>query len=195
MKDIMAVTAASLGLTFDLTQVESVQQSQRWVLVAMQEYGPALVTMLWRILGNEEDVCDAYQDTFLRLTHLPSKKKPSNVRPYLFRTASNLAISMLRRKQLQRKHQQILSKEYIASENDLVQDLDSMYLQQRLRSAISKLPDYLGNVVALRDLAQMPYSQVASILGIRVAAARVYRHKAIKLLAYWMSKSESRDER
>jgi DNA-directed RNA polymerase specialized sigma24 family protein len=25
--------------------------------------------MLWRILGNEQDVCDAYQDTFLKLAH------------------------------------------------------------------------------------------------------------------------------
>ena len=190
----MAITSTSLGLTFDLTRAESVQKSQRWVLVSMQEYGPALVTMLWRILGNGEDVCDAYQDTFLRLAHLPDKKKPANVRGYLFRTASNIAISMLRQKQLQRKHQQVLSREYQASQNDRTNDLDSMKLQQGLRAAISRLPDYLGDVVVLRDLAQMPYAQVAAILGIRVAAARVYRHKAIKLLAFWMSRSESRDE-
>ena len=33
----MAVTSTSLGLTFDLTRAESVQRSQRWVLVSMQE--------------------------------------------------------------------------------------------------------------------------------------------------------------
>lgn len=191
----MAVTPTSLGLTIDLTRAESIQRSQRWVLVSMQEYGPALVTMLWRILGNEEDVCDAYQDTFLRLAHLPGRKKPANVRSYLFRTASNVAISMLRQKQLHRKHQQILSREYETGRNDPVKDLDSMKLQQQLRAAISNLPDYLGDVIVLRDLAQMPYSEVARILGIRTSAARVYRHKAIKLLASWMSTSESRDER
>ncbi|MEN8128240.1 MAG: RNA polymerase sigma factor [Planctomycetota bacterium] len=191
----MAITPTSLGLTFDLSRAESVQKSQRWVLVSMQEYGPVLVTMLWRILGDDEDVCDAYQDTFLRLAHLPGKKKPANIRSYLFRTASNAAISILRQKQLRRKHQQILTKEYKANQNAPANDLDSARLQCQLRAAISKLPDYLGDVVVLRDLAQMPYTQVAAILGIRVAAARVYRHKAIKLLASWMSKSESRDER
>ena len=159
----------------------------------MQEYGPALVTMLWRILGNEEDVCDAYQDTFLRLAHLPNNKKPANIRSYLFRTASNVAISMLRHRQLQRKHREALLKEHEASRYEPVTDLDSMKLQQGLRAAISKLPDYLGDVIVLRDLAQMPYAQVAAILGIPTAAARVYRHKAIKLLASWMSKPESRD--
>ena len=76
----MAITPTSLGLTFDLTRAESVQKSQRWVLVAMQQFGPALVTTLWRILGSEEDVCDAYQDTFLRLVHLPDDSKPTNTR-------------------------------------------------------------------------------------------------------------------
>ncbi|MHC5146661.1 MAG: RNA polymerase sigma factor [Planctomycetota bacterium] len=189
----MAITPTSLGLTFDLTRAESVQESQRWVLVSMQELGPALVTMLWRILGREEDVCDAYQDTFLRLAHLPDKKKPANVRSYLFRTASNVAISMLRRKQLQRKHLHALSKECETSHHDFVKDLDAAGLQQRLREAIAELPDYLGDVIVLRDLAQMPYPQVARILGIRTAAARVYRHKAIKLLASWMAKSENRE--
>ncbi len=191
----MAVNSTILELTFDLTRAQSVCKSQRWVLVSMQEHGPTLVTMLWRILGNEEDVCDTYQDTFLRLAHLPNQAKPSNVRAYLFRTASNLAISVLRQKQLQRKYQQTFLKEYRAPENNPVTELDSMRLQQRVREAVAELPAYLGDVVVLRDLAQMPYSQVAGILGIRTATARQYRHKAVKLLAVWMAQSKNREER
>lgn len=191
----MAIQPTSIGLTFDLTGAETVHKSQRWVLTAMQEYGPALVTVLWRILGQDDDVCDAYQETFLRLAHLPNQQKPANVRAYLFRTTTNVAISMIRQKRLRRKHQQALVKEHIPVEHDPVAELDSMQLQKQLRNAIAELPDYLGDVIILRDLAQMSYEQVASILGIRTATARVYRHKAIKLLAVWMSRSESRDER
>lgn len=178
----------------DLTGADAVGSSQRWLLTSMQQYGPALVTMLWRILGNEQDVCDAYQDTFLHLAHLPNKKKPANVRAYLFRTASNRAISMLRQKQLQRKHQQHLMDEYQPPRSHPGDDLDAAALQQRLRDAISQLPEYLGDVIMLHDLAQMPYAQVANVLGIRTSAARVYRHKAIKRLAEWMSQTENRDE-
>lgn len=52
-----------------MAAADSVAVSQRWVLAAMQKHGPSLVAMLWRILGNEQDVCDAYQDTFVQLAH------------------------------------------------------------------------------------------------------------------------------
>lgn len=183
----MASYPASLGVTFDLTQVNA-ERSQRWILTAMEHHGSALVSILWRILGNEQDVCDAYQETFLRLAHIENHAKPKNIRAYLFRTSSNIAITMLRRKQLRiRHHDQLCEKYKSEGTNDPAGYLDAMDLQQRLRDAIAKLPDYLGDVVVLRDLAEMPYQQVANILGITTTAARVYRCKALKLLARWMS--------
>lgn len=189
----MTINSARLDLTFDLTWLDSIEHSQRWVLVCMQEHGPALVTVLWRILGNEQDVCDAYQETFLRLANLPGKAKPDNPKGYLFQAASNIAVSMLRRKQVQRKHQSDLSKKYAPAVSDPVRDLDAKLLQQQLRDAIAELPGHLSDVLILRDIAELPYSQVAQMLGIRSSAARVYRHKAVKLLAEWMSSSNEQD--
>ena len=73
----MAVYPARVEHVLDLTQVDAVARSQRWVLTAMQHHGAALVGMLWRILGNEQDVCDAYQETFLRLAIL--SKQPVGI--------------------------------------------------------------------------------------------------------------------
>ena len=70
---------AVIGLRWDLAAASSVEKSQQWVLSAMQKRGPALISMLWRILGNEQDVCDAYQQTFLQLAHYPEMKKPDNI--------------------------------------------------------------------------------------------------------------------
>ncbi len=185
----MAIHPASLSVAFDLTQVDA-ERSQRWILTAMQHHGSALVSVLWRILGNEQDVCDAYQETFLRLAHLEDHAKPDNVRAYLFRTASNIAITMLRREQLKVRYHHQLCEKYESRNNDPAGYLDAMDLQQRLRDAVARLPEYLGDVVVLRDLAEMPYNQVAKILGITSTAARVYRCKALKLLALWMSENK-----
>lgn len=182
----MAIYPASLEHVLDLTRIDAAQ-SQRWILTAMQQHGAALVAVLWRILGNEQDVCDVYQETFLRLAHQENHAKPDNIRAYLFKTASNTAITVLRREQLKVQYQRQFCDNAKTQTTDPAGFLDTQELQQRLRDAIAKLPDYLSDVVVLRDLAEMPYRQVAQILGITTTAARVYRHKAIKLLALWMS--------
>lgn len=183
--------AASYGLLWDFVIPESLTGTQRWVLSAMQHHGQELVTMLWRILGNEQDVCDAYQDTFLRLAHYDGGKKPEHIKAYIFRSASNVAISMLRRKIAERKLSSTIAADRpVSRPANNTDGLDTRYLQENLRCCVARLPEYLRNVIILRDLAELSYSQVGKILNISEATARVYRCKAIQLLAVWMNKEK-----
>ena len=188
---LMVDKAASYRLLWDLPIPESLTGTQRWVLSAMQRHGQELVTMLWRILGNEQDVCDAYQNTFLRLAHYDGGKKPEHIKAYIFRSASNVAISMLRRKIAERKlSTTIAAGKPIGTSANSTDGLDTKYLQETLRCCIARLPEYLRNVVILRDLAELSYAQTGRILNISEATARVYRCKAIQLLAVWMNKEK-----
>jgi RNA polymerase sigma factor (sigma-70 family) len=177
----------SYGLLWDFAVSESVDKSQSWVLSSMQKYGPELITMLWRILGNEQDVCDAYQNTFLQLAHHQAGHKPNHIKAYVFRTANNVAITILRHKLAEEKR---ISKSYYGRDgyHSPMSELDSEYLVETLRHCIIKLPERLRNVITLHDLAELPYSQVGRILGISTATARVYRCKAVQLLSLWMNK-------
>jgi len=198
----MAGKTVSCGLIWDFAVPKSVDESQRWVLATMQRHGQELVTMLWRILGNEQDVCDAYQDTFLQLAHHQGRGKPEHIRAYIFRTANNIAISMLRRRAAERKLSRTIANSRLPGVrfakgtqnrnpvNSPAQQLDSKYLQETLRYHIAQLPEHLRNVITLRDLAELSYAQVGRILEISAATARVYRCKAIQLLAVWMSKEK-----
>jgi len=181
--------AISYRAVCDFAAPDSVAESQRWILSTMQKYGQELITMLWRILGNEQDVCDAYQDTFLQLAHHEGGQKPRNVKAYVFRVANNVAVSMLRRRIAERNKlpMSVIRRKAISSP---LKELDSKYLQEILRECIAQLPEHLRNVITLRDLAEMSYSQVGRILGISAATARVYRCKAVQLLAVWMGKEE-----
>ncbi len=181
--------AISYGLLWDFSVVDSVDESQRWILSTMQKCGQELVGMLWRILGNEQDVCDAYQDTFLQLAHYKGGRKPEYVKAYVFRVANNVAISMLRRRIAERNR---LSRPNTAGKavGSPAKELDSKYLVERLRGCIAELPEHLRNVVTLRDLAELSYAQISRILGISAATARVYRCKALQILVIWMGKEE-----
>lgn len=168
---------------------EAADASQQWILAAMHRHGPELVTMLWRILGNEQDVCDAYQTTFLQLAHREDRRKPGHVRAYLFRTASNAAITMLRRRVAESRT--LSGWESCTSHLEPAEpDFDAQYLTDKLRAMIADLPEHLRSVITLHDLGELPYEEVARILRISTGTARVYRCKAVQLLAAWMNREE-----
>jgi RNA polymerase sigma-70 factor (ECF subfamily) len=180
--------AVSYDLVWDSAACQAVDESQRWIVVAMQRYGHELVTMLWRILGNEQDVCDAYQTIFLRLAYLEDSRRPQWIKAYLFRTASNVAITILRQKQVEKKTLSAMthSDEPQATERDF----DARHLAESLRQHVAQLPEHLRNVITLRDFGELSYSEVARIMGVSAGTARVYRCKAVQLLAMWMNKEE-----
>lgn len=196
----MVGKTVNCGLVWDLAVSQSVDDSQQWVLSTMQRHGQELVTMLWRILGNEQDVCDAYQDTFLQLAHNQSRRRPEHIKAYIFRTAANTAVSMLRHRGAQRRLFRAVANSKVANpandfqNGDTAGELDSRYLQETLRYHIGQLPEHLRNVITLHDMAELSYTQVAGMLGISAATARVYRCKAIQLLAVWMGREETRRE-
>lgn len=181
--------AVRCDLLWNPSVCEAVDASQQWILVAMQKHGAELVTMLWRILGNEQDVCDAYQTTFVQLAHRGDRRKPRHIKAYLFRTASNAAITMLRRRVVENRTLSDLEAQTRHPES-LEPDFDTRYLAEKLRALIAELPDHLRGVIALRDLGELSYAEVARILQISTGTARVYRCKAVQLLAAWMNKEE-----
>jgi len=187
----MLAKAASYGVIWDFVVTETVDESQRWILSAMQRHGQEMVTMLWRILGNEQDVCDAYQDTFFKLAHYKGGQKPERIKAYIFRTASNAAVSMLRHRIAEKKRLSTA----IAAKKDVsspASDIDAQCLQETLRYCIAQLPEHLRDVITLRDLAELSYAQIGGILGISAATAKVYRCKAMQLLAVWMKKERQK---
>ena len=185
----MIAKTQSCGLILDLSLPEYLVGTQRWVLSAMQGHGQELVTMLWRILGNEQDVCDAYQDTFLKLAHYHRDQKPEHVKAYIFRSASNVAISMLRRKIMEKRNLPRLNPNQ--NNTSPANELDAKDLQENLRYSVSRLPENLRSVITLHDLGELSYSQTGKILGITESTARVYRCKAVQLLAVLMKRKES----
>lgn len=182
--------AIKYDLLWDGAASEAMEESQRWILTAMNRYGHELVTLLWRILGNEQDVCDAYQTTFLHLAHLEGGRKPLWVKAYLFRTASNAAISMLRQRTVERKA--LSSMTQAGDDGPIVDvDFDAGHLAESLRSHIAQLPEHLRTVLMLRDLGELSYAEVARIMGVSTGTARVYRCKAVQMLALWVNDEEN----
>lgn len=183
----MEPKALSLQHLWDFSIAEATDARSRWVLTAIKSNGPGLARMLWRILGNEQDVCDAYQEIFIKLAALALENRPTKVRNYLYRTGANTAISFLRKRKRREAAIAQAGQHLNAEGQSGPGEFYGEETTDLLRRKIMLLPDSLREVILLRDFAEMSYKQIGCALGITPATARVYRCKALNLLAVWFN--------
>ena len=158
---------------------------ERWVLALLQRHGPGVVKVLWRMLGREDDVLDVYQTVVCKLAGRGPGRIGQNRAAYFYRSAINSAISLIRQRQRDRQRLQRLARrrQEMLSGGCPAVNLEHLHLVEQLRAAILELPAHLRDVVVLRDLAGLTYSQAAKIMGITCGSARVYRRHAIVRLS------------
>ena len=150
----------------------------------MEAEGPGILRLLWRVLGREQDVMDAYQDCFCKLAVRGEGVDLRSAKAYAYRTATNIAIEMIRVRRRRQLHVPAIARERLrASEDAHEAGLEPGAPVERLREAVAELPPHLRNVIVLRDLGRLPYVEVGARLGIEPATARVYRRHAVVKLA------------
>ena len=154
-----------------------------WVTRVIEPEGEGMLRLLWRILGREQDVMDAYQDCFCKLASLPRRPDLRNARAYVYRTAANIAIEMIRTRTRRQAHWPNIVVERQSALEESPSEAANSDRTEELRGRIAGLPPHLRNVIVLRDLNRMSYEEVGRILGIDPATARVYRRHAVVKLA------------
>jgi RNA polymerase sigma-70 factor (ECF subfamily) len=155
----------------------------------MDSEGPAILRMLQRLLGNRNDAMDAYQECFCKLAARGDGCGVEHAKAYVYRTASNIAVEMIRSRTRRREHMPAVA-EVRARQSGEATEADANRapagqedVLHDMRRAISRLPAHLRNVITLRDLCRLSYAEVGKTLGIEPATARVYRRQAVIALS------------
>ncbi len=155
-----------------------------WLDELHAAHGAGLRRMLRRMLGNEDEALDVYQDCLHHLARRADSARLRSARAYAYQTAANLATETIRRRGRRAAHWEAI----VSDQRRRTASCDGSRLHTtpdrrpttaKLRSAVSGLPKHLRDVIVLRDLSGLPYRQVASILGIQDTTARVYRRQAV----------------
>jgi len=157
-----------------------------WVARLIEAHGEGILRVLWRILGREQDVMDAYQDCFCKLASLPRRPDLRSEKAYAYRTAANIAIEMIRSRTRRQGHWAGIVYDRQPAVEEPPDDAAPPDRTEELRRRIAELPPHLRNVVVLRDLSRLSYEEVGRMLGIDPATARVYRRHAVVKLAEWL---------
>jgi RNA polymerase sigma-70 factor (ECF subfamily) len=135
-----------------------------------------VISLTWRILGNQEDARDATQEVFLRVYKYLDRYEPEqDFFGWLYRITVNVCrdIERKRRRDSDRLTAETAQSAYVStSENQE----DQAYLAQRremISRAIATLPEKERMSLVLRDLEGLTTEEVANIMNTRPATIRV----------------------
>lgn len=152
-------------------------------------HAQGLVRFLKRKLNNSEDAEDIAQNAFIRIQRLAEQGELENPKAYLYQTASNLAIDMLRREKLHQNYvRQTISKEQFSDEEfSSVTDyctperlLSARRELDAIREAMNDLPVKCRQAFLLHRVKGLSYNDIAQEMGVSVSSIEKYILQALK---------------
>ena len=148
----------------------------------VREHADRVYRLAYRLSGNRVDAEDLTQETFVRVFHALPNFQPGTLEGWLHRITTNLFLDMVRRRRR-------ISPFALPEDERLAAPSpgpDQAYLERHLdadiQQALDGLPVAFRAAVVLHDLDQLPYQEIALILGIKVATVRTRIHRGRLLL-------------
>ena len=148
--------------------------------VIIKEHGPAVWQTAYRLLGNEADAADCFQETFLCAWEVSRRQHVRSFSALLARLATVRAIDRLRQRCREtRCNTEVTDGTTARSANPgPVQLIKTQELASKLREALGRLLPQEAQVFSLRYLNEMSYREIARELGIKTNTAGVLLHRA-----------------
>jgi RNA polymerase sigma-70 factor (ECF subfamily) len=132
------------------------------------------------LCGNEALADDLTSETFLRAWSSSSPIRESTVKAYLFTIVRHAYLSELRRS----SRHDVLSEAMPSAAPTQEREVESASTMRIVLQALGQLPEIDRAALLLRTQDQMPYEEIARILNVSIANAKVKVHRArLKLAA------------
>ena len=150
----------------------------------VDQYGQLVWSTAYRLVGNDADASDCFQDAFLEAVRIDRKESVRDWTAVLRHLATLRALDLLRARCRRRNRVDA------AAEVDLLaspavgaeQTAEANELAQRLRVALAELPQQQAAVFCLSCLDGLTYGEVGERLGLTTSAVGVLLHRARRRL-------------
>ena len=145
---------------------------ERAYVELVNRYKDRLLNFVFQFLGDIEQAEDVVQDTMLRLYKKKHYyKEIAKFSTWLYTIARNLANTELRKKKrIKTTYLSQLSKErqfeIPAIQDDVDQSIQNEFINDRIQSAISNLPEHFKVVIILRDIQELSYEEISNIVEV-----------------------------
>lgn len=141
----------------------------------------AVYNICYRMAGNAEDALDLSQEVFLKLWRtLEQYQFDAAFSTWLYRMTQNACIDFLRRQKRQQHASLTVSDDEAAGKELSVPDPAPLpedrvifnEKQEDIRTAMNALPPDFSEILELRVVRNLPYEQIAQIMGLPVGTVK-----------------------
>ena len=158
--------------------------------ILFDRHSPALLGMLRRSLPAEADARDLLQQTFLQLHRARNDfRRDARLKPWLFTIALNLKREYFRKRA--RKKETPMDPESYPEPSVEPRVLQGFEHSLQVREAVDALPESMRIVIEMHWFDELPFKEIAEILGLGLSAVKVRAHRGYKKLRESLSELES----
>ena len=192
-EEITDLKPAALGRSSDEDLMRRTQQGDRQAFSLIYErYSTSVLSYLYRMLGNVEDVESIAQEVFLRAFRFaPTYRYPQKFSTWLFTITRNLAINnSRRRKRSPVRNVTELNLEGVEMSGDPYQvaqratdDVEKQEEIARVLQALDGLPTDQKEVIVLGVFQDLSYAEMEEITGTKAVTLRSRMFHGLKRLA------------
>ncbi len=154
---------------------------------AIEQYGALVMGVIWRVVRQEEDAYDLYQDVFLKYHQAQRRgERIEQPKAWLCRTGLNAALDKVRGR---KKH---IPFEGEAEEQiglDTWDQIERGLLLERVRQLAQSLPRRQQQVLVLRCFEGYSFDEIGQLLECSAGAARAAMFQGLKKLRDWLTAS------
>jgi RNA polymerase sigma-70 factor (ECF subfamily) len=194
------LTPAPLGRASDEDLMRRTQQGdQQAYSIVFERYSASVLSYLYRMLGNVEDVESIAQEVFLRAYRFRATYRyPQRLSTWLFTITRNLAINQARRKkrspirnvtELNLEGMDISGDPYQVASR-ATDDLEKQEEIARVLKALEDLPTDQKEVIVLGVFQDLSYGEMEEITGTKAVTLRSRMFHGLKKLAQMMGGNE-----
>lgn len=159
----------------------------------VEDYGPQVYRLAYRLTGNQHDAEDLTQETFIRVFNSLDKYKPGLFDGWLHRITTNIFLDSVRKKNKVKLDDISELENLSAEEAESREFLDMQEIDPLLQDALNSLkPEYRVPLV-LRDVEGLSYEEIANTMGIRLGTVRSRIHRARSLVKNYLLKNGYKD--
>jgi RNA polymerase sigma-70 factor (ECF subfamily) len=143
----------------------------RWNEAALAEiyrrHGGAVHSLARRLLGSDARADDATQEVFVDLWRRPERFDPSrgSLRGFLLTVVHGKAVDLMRSESARASREERSAREVVSTGYDMDSEMWDLAVSDKVRTAVSELPDPERQAIELAYFGGLTYKEVARALG------------------------------